>query len=178
MENDPVDLEKIFFHFVNFFCYFAIISPWKRSGPFKSRSFTQGCFVPSLVEIDPVVLEKTMKILIVNDNNNGANGANDDNDTNGCFVSSLVEIGHGFLRRRFLYPPWTKFRGGGGYRNHSICPSVCPSICSDSCPVHNFFFGLTLAFHIWHIGLSLWEDTTSTFISKIRCWPSILRLNL
>ena len=31
-----------------YFCYFVIISPWIRA--------TQGCFVPSLVEIDSVVL--------------------------------------------------------------------------------------------------------------------------
>ena len=54
--------------------------------------------MPSLVEIDPVVLEKTMKILKVNDNNN------DDNDTNGCFVSSLVEIGPGFEKKIFIPP--------------------------------------------------------------------------
>ena len=41
--------------------YFIIISPLKRAGPFIWKTwipFTQGCFVPSLVEIGPVVLEK------------------------------------------------------------------------------------------------------------------------
>ena len=38
-----------------YFCYFVIISHWKRAWPFI---FTQGCLVPSLVEIGPVVLEK------------------------------------------------------------------------------------------------------------------------
>ena len=35
-------------------------------------TFTQGCFVPSLVEIDPVVMEKKMKMWKVYDNNNDA----------------------------------------------------------------------------------------------------------
>ena len=46
-----------------YFCYFVIISPWKRWGP----SFEQiwiliidGCFMPRLVEIGPVVLKKMM----------------------------------------------------------------------------------------------------------------------
>ena len=41
------------------FRYFVIISPWKRAGPFiwtNLNPLTQGCFVPSLVEIGPVVL--------------------------------------------------------------------------------------------------------------------------
>ena len=41
--------------------YFLIISPWKTAGPsFKQTGipFTQGCIVPSLVEIDPVYFEK------------------------------------------------------------------------------------------------------------------------
>ena len=48
--------------------YFVIISPWKKAGPFIWRNpFTQGCFVPSLIEIDPVVLEKKMKMWKVYD---------------------------------------------------------------------------------------------------------------
>ena len=44
-----------------YFHYFVIISPSKRVGPSFEQTwipFTQGCFVPSLVEIGPVVLEK------------------------------------------------------------------------------------------------------------------------
>ena len=44
-----------------YFHYFVIISPWKRAGSFIWTTwipFTQGCFVPSLVEIGSVVLEK------------------------------------------------------------------------------------------------------------------------
>ena len=43
------------------FYYFAIISPWKRAWPFIQTNlilFIQGCFVPSLDDISPVVLEK------------------------------------------------------------------------------------------------------------------------
>ena len=49
-----------------YFRYFVIISPWKIAGvpSFEQTCipFTQGCFVPSLVEIGPVVLEKKMKM--------------------------------------------------------------------------------------------------------------------
>ena len=49
-------------NFFNVFMLFQIISPWKRAWPFIWTNlkipFTQGCFVPSLVEIGPVVLEK------------------------------------------------------------------------------------------------------------------------
>ena len=44
-----------------YFCNFVIISSWKGCGPsFKSNlfHFSQGCFVPSMVEIGPVVLDK------------------------------------------------------------------------------------------------------------------------
>ena len=44
-----------------YFRYFVIISPLKRAGPFIWKTwipFTQGCFVPSLVEIGSVVLKK------------------------------------------------------------------------------------------------------------------------
>ena len=40
-----------------YFRYFVIISPWKRVWPFIEQTwipFTQGCFVPSLFEIDLV----------------------------------------------------------------------------------------------------------------------------
>ena len=47
--------------FVNVFCYFVIISPWKRAGPSLEQTwiqFTQRCDELSLVEIRPVILEK------------------------------------------------------------------------------------------------------------------------
>ena len=55
------------------FHYSVIISPWKKAGPSFEQTwipFTQGCFVPSLVEIGPVVLEKKMKLWKVYDNDN------------------------------------------------------------------------------------------------------------
>ena len=58
-----------------------IISPWKRMGhSFEQTWFplTNWCFVPSLVEIDPVVLEKKMKLWKVYDNDN----TDDDNTDN------------------------------------------------------------------------------------------------
>ena len=44
-----------------YFCIFVVISPWKRRGPpFEQTGvpITQGCFVPSSIEIGPVVLER------------------------------------------------------------------------------------------------------------------------
>ena len=44
-----------------YYRYFVIISPWKRAVPLIWKIWipiTQGCFVPSLVEMGPVVLEK------------------------------------------------------------------------------------------------------------------------
>ena len=44
-----------------YFLYFVIFSPDKRRGPSFERTwipFTQGCYVPGLVEIDPMVLER------------------------------------------------------------------------------------------------------------------------
>ena len=45
--------------------YFLIISPWKRAWPSFEQTWipiTQGCFVPTLVENGPVVLEKKIKM--------------------------------------------------------------------------------------------------------------------
>ena len=50
-----------FLNFVNDFCYFVIISPWKRAGPSSAQTwipFTQGCLLPNLVEIGPVDLQE------------------------------------------------------------------------------------------------------------------------
>ena len=58
-----------FFNFVNDFRYFVIISHSKRAEPFIWTNFnlnTQGCIVPSLVEIGPVVREKKLFFNFVN----------------------------------------------------------------------------------------------------------------
>ena len=71
VETGPVVLEKIFF--VNIFFTPLLISPLgKEHGPSYEETFipfTQGCFVPSLVEIGPVVLEKKKmwKVYNIND---------------------------------------------------------------------------------------------------------------
>ena len=59
--NWPSGSGEDFWIFSMYFRYFVIISPWKRAGPINWSTwipFTQGCFVPSLVEIGSVVLEK------------------------------------------------------------------------------------------------------------------------
>ena len=53
--------EEDFLNSSIYFHYFVIISPWKRIGPSYEKTrilFTQGYFVPSFVEIDPLILEK------------------------------------------------------------------------------------------------------------------------
>ena len=48
-------------------------------------------------------------------------------------------------------------RSSGGIQESrclSVRLSFCLSVCADSCPTNNFFFGLTLAYHIWHMGVS------------------------
>ena len=43
-----------------YFCYFVSISPWKIGGPSFEQAWipvNQGCIVPSLVEIDPMVFK-------------------------------------------------------------------------------------------------------------------------
>ena len=55
--------EEDFLISLMYFHYFIIISPWKRVVTFIWKNwipFTQGFFVPSLVEIGSVVLEKTI----------------------------------------------------------------------------------------------------------------------
>ena len=50
-----------FFNFVNVFSPFRNYLPWKKGGPLFEQNwipFAQGCFVPSLVEIGLLVLEK------------------------------------------------------------------------------------------------------------------------
>ena len=55
--------EYFFFISSMYFRYFVSISPWKRVGPSFHQTWvfiTQECFVPSLVEISPVLLEKNI----------------------------------------------------------------------------------------------------------------------
>ena len=52
-----------------YFCFFVVISPWIRIWPFNWTNLNllhpcQGCFVPSLVKIGPVVLFKKKIFLI------------------------------------------------------------------------------------------------------------------
>ena len=72
--------EEDIFNFVNVYLLFRN-KGWCSSFEQTWIPFTQGCFVPSLVEIDPVVLEKKIKMLKVYNNNNDAN-YDDDGDDN------------------------------------------------------------------------------------------------
>ena len=49
-----------------YFRYFVIISPWKGSGPFIWVPSSKGFFVPSLVEIGLLVLEKKIFVNFLN----------------------------------------------------------------------------------------------------------------
>ena len=74
---------------------FVIISPWKRAALHFKKSwipFTQECFVPSVVEIGPVVLEKTMKMWKVYNNNDDKSG--NGQQTNFDQKSSLEPLSH------------------------------------------------------------------------------------
>ena len=75
-EIDQVVLAKILLKISSmYYCYFVIISPWKREGPFLWRNTNPHhprMFLPSLVEIGPVVLEKKIKMWKIYDK--------DDND--------------------------------------------------------------------------------------------------
>ena len=70
VEICPVVLEKKIFKSCQFiFNYFPIISPLEGRGPSFEQiwiPFTQGHFVPNLVKIGPVVLEKKMKMWKIN----------------------------------------------------------------------------------------------------------------
>ena len=60
-----VVLEKKTFKFYQCIFHFQNYLPLEKNGPLFEQTwipFTQGCFVPSLVEIGPVVLEKKMKM--------------------------------------------------------------------------------------------------------------------
>ena len=92
-----------------YFRYFLIIFPWKRVEQ-TWIPITQGYFVPSLVEIGPVVLKK--KIFKFPKCNFAISffyltlGPSFELTwipfTQGCFVLSLVEIGSVVLEKRFF----------------------------------------------------------------------------
>ena len=80
VEADLVVLEKKIFKFRQRIFAFSLLYPFgKGQGPsFEQTSilFTQGGFVPSLIEIGPMVLEKKMWTVYHNTNDNNE----DDND--------------------------------------------------------------------------------------------------
>ena len=68
-ENNPVhsmvDVFKVTLgkmikiHLLEYFCYFAIFSPWKLTWPFIVQTyipFSQGYFILRVIEIGPMVL--------------------------------------------------------------------------------------------------------------------------
>ena len=65
-EVGPVVLEKKFLKFVNILSLCSYHLPFEKGVTLKHIPFTQVCFVPSLVEIGQVVLEKKMKIWKIN----------------------------------------------------------------------------------------------------------------
>ena len=51
---------------LTYFRYFAVITSWKRAWSFIWKNFTpfiQGCFLPSLAEIGPVLLRRFLNIV-------------------------------------------------------------------------------------------------------------------
>ena len=46
-----------------------------------------------------------------------------------------------------------------------------PGFLTCFCIQPKTFFYFTLSYHIWHMGLSPWEDVSSTFMILIRRWP-------
>ena len=81
-----VSVDDFCFIFINVFLLFRNYLPLEKVGApsFKQTwiPFTQGYNVPSLVEINPVVQEKKMKMFKVYDNNNDANDNDDGQLTN------------------------------------------------------------------------------------------------
>ena len=100
IEIGPVVLEKKIFKFRQ--CNFPVpqLSPLgKGRGPSFEQTwipFTQGCFVPSLVEIGPVVLEKKMKMWKVYDNDD-----NDNNNDDGQRTNLTWAFGSGELKKQW-----------------------------------------------------------------------------
>ena len=97
-----------------YFHYFVIISPWKKEGPSFEQTwipFTQGYFVPSLVKIGPVVLEKKIfkscQFIFINSQlsplGKGRGSLFEQTwipYTQGCFRPSLVGIGSVVLEKK------------------------------------------------------------------------------
>ena len=93
-------------------CIFTIswLSPvGKGRGPSFGQTwiiFTQGCFVPSLVENGWVVLEKKVKMWKVYDNNNNNTDDNNNDDNDGQILMREVHLS---LRLPFLVSTWATF---------------------------------------------------------------------
>ena len=95
------------------FSYFAIISPGKMCGPSYEQNwipFTKECFVPSLVKIGPVVLEKkiynVVNVILLF-----------------CYYFSFEKGVALHLNTRFPFTPcatfdWNKPSGSGGEDEH------------------------------------------------------------
>ena len=99
--NWPIDSgEEDFSNSSLYFRNFVIISSWKRAGPFICENLKpEGHFVPSFVEIGPVVLEKTIKY---EKYNNDDDNASDNDDDDGQIV---IRKGHLNLRLRWAKKP-------------------------------------------------------------------------
>ena len=139
-------------------CIFAISQLSSLIPSFGQTCFpiTQGCSVPSLIEIGPVVLSKKIKMWKIKQE---AHWPFRSSEKTVLFNKLMIIIM--FWRRRFLnfinvfllfgnYFPFEKGgfihytpreQSSGGYIEIilSVRLSVCPSVCADSCPAHNFF---------------------------------------
>ena len=70
---------------------------------------------------------------------------------------------------QLVIPPWTE---------ESLCLSVCLSVCLQIRARPITFWSLTLAYHIWHIGVSPWYEVSRTLMIQILPWTLTLRSNL
>ena len=115
------------FIFVNVDRYFGMISPWKMAGPFIWKNlnpFTQGCCLPLLVDVNPVVLKKknlfrqcVCTISLLSPFWKGRNSSTEQTwipFTQGRFVPSVVEIGPVVLEKKMQM--WTFYRQMDGRR--------------------------------------------------------------
>ena len=98
-----------------YFCFFVIISLWKRVGPAFEQTgipFAQGCIVLSIVENGPLVLEKKsfefcqmyfryFEIISLERGQGPLFKQNWVLNSQRCFVPSLVEIGSTVLKKVF-----------------------------------------------------------------------------
>ena len=60
MDEEPVYFMQSWFKFITNWCLKSVISPWKVF----EQTLPQWCSVPTLIEIDPVVLEKKIFICL------------------------------------------------------------------------------------------------------------------